>query len=86
MIHLTPERFGPQNSPRIIGLQMACAYSGSTFVPPLAGFIAARTSMWAIPLFLLAYPLAMLFMSEQITRRVKGRGRANAQILKKSSR
>jgi fucose permease len=73
MIHLTPERFGAENSPRIIGLQMACAYSGSTFVPPLVGFFAARTSMLAIPLFLIAFPLAMLFMSEQITRRVNRR-------------
>jgi fucose permease len=69
MIHLTPERFGPENSPKIIGLQMACAYSGSTLVPPLVGFIAAHTAMTVIPLCLVCYGIAMLFMSEQTNRR-----------------
>ncbi|MDR1949786.1 MAG: MFS transporter [Spirochaetaceae bacterium] len=70
MIQLTPKRFGPENSPRVIGLQMACAYSGSTLLPPLAGFIAAHTTMRIIPVFLVCYGLAMIFMSEQINRKV----------------
>jgi fucose permease len=70
MIHLTPERFGPENSPKIIGLQMACAYSGSTFMPPLVGVIAAHAAMWVIPVFLVGYGIAMLFMSEQLALKV----------------
>jgi fucose permease len=68
MIQLTPERFGAENSPKIIGLQMACAYSGSTFMPPLIGFIAANTNMLVVPIVMVCYGISMFFMSEQITR------------------
>jgi fucose permease len=73
MIHLTPGRFGAENSAKIIGLQMACAYTGSTFMPPLVGFIAARTNMLIVPLALLLYGALMLVMSEQITARATGK-------------
>ncbi|MDR3144758.1 MAG: MFS transporter [Treponema sp.] len=69
MIQLTPKRFGAENSPRIIGLQMACAYSGSTLMPLLAGFIVARSTMNLVPVFLVCYGLAMLCMSEWINRK-----------------
>jgi fucose permease len=74
MIQLTPLRFGAENSQRIIGLQMACAYTGSTFVPPLVGLIAANTTMGALPFFLTGYGILMLFMSEKINRSVKTPG------------
>ena len=35
MIHETPYRFGAERSQAVIGLQMACAYVGTTFVPAL---------------------------------------------------
>ena len=35
IIHSTPANFGAENSGAIIGIQMACAYVGSTFMPPL---------------------------------------------------
>jgi fucose permease len=70
MLQLTPARFGEANSQKVIGLQMASAYLGLTLVPPLAGLIAARTGMIAIPLFLTAYVIIMLFMSERINRKV----------------
>jgi fucose permease len=73
MIHLTPERFGAENSAKIIGLQMATAYTGSTFMPPVIGFIAARTNMLIVPVALLLYAAFMLVMSEQITRRCRKR-------------
>ncbi|MDR2495225.1 MAG: MFS transporter [Spirochaetaceae bacterium] len=66
MLHLTPERFGPENSQKIIGFQMAGAYCGSTFMPPLVGFAAARTSLGIIPVILFCYGVAMLFISEKI--------------------
>jgi hypothetical protein len=46
MIQLTPERFGKENSQKIIGLQMASAYTGITLAPPLAGVLAARTALY----------------------------------------
>jgi hypothetical protein len=53
---------------------MACAYSGSTLMPLLAGFIVARTTMRLTPVFLVCYGLAMLYMSEQINRKTARRG------------
>jgi fucose permease len=71
MIHLTPERFGAENSAKIIGLQMATAYTGATVMPPILGFIAAHASMLIVPIALLFYAALMLVMSEQITARCK---------------
>lgn len=40
MLHATPHNFGAHLSQSIMGMQMACAYVGSTFVPPLVGLVA----------------------------------------------
>ena len=69
MIQLTPERFGKENSQKIIGLQMASAYTGITLVPPLVGVLAARTAMIVIPAAVLGYAALMMFLSEQINRK-----------------
>ena len=37
IIHATPANFGEKNSQAIIGIQMASAYVGSTFMPPVFG-------------------------------------------------
>lgn len=39
IIHATPMNFAPEHSQAIIGVQMAAAYTGSTFVPPIFGGI-----------------------------------------------
>ena len=39
IIHSTPYNFGAENSGAIIGIQMASAYVGSTFIPPLFGLL-----------------------------------------------
>jgi len=44
ILHETPNTFGTSHSQAMIGLQMACAYIGSTFIPPIFGVIAKRTS------------------------------------------
>ena len=66
MLHETPTRFGTSASQSIIGLQMAFAYMGSTFMPPILGFIASKTSIMIFPYFLLCYMLIMLIGSEKI--------------------
>ena len=53
IIHSTPFYFGKENSQALIGIQMACAYVGSTFMPPLFGTLAARIGIWLYPVFLL---------------------------------
>ena len=37
MLHETPNRFGKELSQRLMGIQMATAYVGSTLIPPLFG-------------------------------------------------
>lgn len=65
-IHLTPKRFGKQASQAIIGLSMACAYIGTTLMPPLIGFIATSTSFMILPLTLLLFTGLMLFTTQRL--------------------
>lgn len=64
IIHSTPSLFGSSHSQAIIGIQMACAYMGSTFIPPLFGLIANHISIRLFPAFLLLFFVFMLFMIE----------------------
>lgn len=66
MLHETPKRFGKAASQSIMGLQMAFAYMGSAFLPPILGFIASKTSIVIFPYFLLCYIVIMLIGSEKI--------------------
>jgi fucose permease len=66
MLHETPNRFGKDNSQKIMGLQMAFAYIGSAFLPPVTGFIAAKTTIMTMPFLLLSFTLIMLVTTELI--------------------
>ena len=66
MLHETPNRFGKIASQSIMGLQMAFAYMGSTFMPPILGLIASKTSITIFPYFLICYMIIMLISSEKI--------------------
>jgi fucose permease len=66
MLHETPVRFGKENSQSLMGIQMAIAYTGSTFLPPVFGFIASSTTMAIFPMVIIAYALIMLICSEKI--------------------
>lgn len=68
MLHETPARFGGENAQAVMGFQMAAAYVGSTFLPPLFGFVAAGTRLALLPAFLLGYILLLLFSSERLNR------------------
>lgn len=74
MIHETPNRFGSRYSQAIIGVQMAFAYIGTTFLPPLFGFVSSFLSLKLLPLFLLVY-LVLLFFSVQRLRVIKAEGK-----------
>lgn len=67
LIHETPVRFGKDLSQAFIGMQMACAYVGSTLMPPIFGFIAQRTSFCLFPFFLLTASLIMIMANKRIT-------------------
>ena len=72
-IHATPENFGRENSQAIIGMLMTSAYMGSTFMPPIFGFVAERTTVSIFPFWLLILLLMSLVVSEKLNKLVKKR-------------
>ena len=72
IIHATPDNFGAENSQGIIGIQMASAYVGSTFVPPLFGVIANNITLWLMPLFLLFFFVLLLVMISVTEKKCRG--------------
>ena len=64
IIHSTPNNFGVENSGAIIGIQMASAYVGSTFIPPLFGLLANWAGFEIMPVFLLVFVILMISMTE----------------------
>lgn len=70
IIHSTPSNFGKQNSQAIIGIQMASAYLGTTFMPPLFGFIASKLSLGLYPVFLMIFVILMFIMTQRLNRKM----------------
>ncbi|MCL2081047.1 MAG: MFS transporter [Oscillospiraceae bacterium] len=70
IIHSTPSNFGAENSQAIIGVQMASAYTGSTFMPPLFGLVAEHVNVNLYPLFLLAFAAVIMVMTRALNRTV----------------
>lgn len=68
IIHATPTHFGKENTQAVIGIQMATAYIGSTFMPPFFGLLAERISVGLYPMFLMVFAGLMLVMSEWLNR------------------
>ena len=52
IIHSTPYNFGAENSGAIIGIQMACAYLGSTLMAPLFGVIGNSLGFNLFPIYI----------------------------------
>lgn len=68
IIHSTPANFGRENSQAIIGIQMAAAYCGSTFMPPLFGLLSEWTGLWIFPFYLAAFVVLGLVLSQRLNR------------------
>ncbi len=68
LLHETPDNFGPELSQAIMGIQMACAYVGSTFMPPVFGLIVEHISIQFYPLYLLLFVAIMVIMVEKLNR------------------
>ncbi len=62
IVHSAPVNFGAENSGAIIGVQMAFAYVGNTFMPPLFGLIASSVGFDVMPLYLTIFFAAMLVL------------------------
>ena len=70
IIHSTPTNFGKENSHAIIGIQMASAYVGSTFMPLVFGFLAQHITIAIYPFYLGLFILLTFVMSEKLNRKV----------------
>lgn len=71
LLHETPARFGKQNAARLMGYQMAVAYTGSTLLPPLFGFAATRTSVAIFPAAVVLFLVLMFVSSENVNRVIR---------------
>jgi fucose permease len=66
VIHSTPANFGKIRSQSIIGVQMASAYTGIIFMPPLFGLIADHINIRLFPVYLLIMAILMFIMIERL--------------------
>ena len=80
MLHETPARFGKKHSQKIMGYQMAIAYTGSTFMPPLLGYMAAQSTIGIFPICIVVFVAIMILSSEKLNGLLKKR-----EIVKKDS-
>ena len=68
MIHSTPKNFGADKSQAIIGIQMASAYIGTSFMPPLFGFLSKYAGLGLYPIYLGILLAGMFIMHESIEK------------------
>ncbi|MCR5141876.1 MAG: MFS transporter [Ruminococcus sp.] len=68
--HMAPENFGKQNSAAVIGLQMASAYIGSTFMPMVFGLIQQAVGIGIMPLYLSVFAVLNIGLLEFAYRRI----------------
>lgn len=73
MIHETPNHFGKDLSQSAMGIQMAFAYTGTTFMPPLFGILGQKISFAFFPIVILFFICIMIFASEAMNRYMKSR-------------
>lgn len=62
IIHSIPQLFGEEASQAIIGVQMASAYIGTCFMPPIFGLIAQHISVSLLPIYLAVILTLMIVM------------------------
>ena len=68
IVHSTPGNFGQKYSGAIIGIQMAGAYMGATFMPPVYGLLGKWLGYGIMPVYLLAFLGLMIYMTERTFR------------------
>jgi fucose permease len=70
LLHETPKNFGSEKSQSIMGIQMASAYIGTTFAPPLFGRIASYLSFKVFPFFIGGILLLNIIMVELLNKKI----------------
>ena len=77
--HMAPANFGARHSAAVIGLQMASAYIGSTFMPMVFGHLQQAVGIGIMPLYLLLFALMNVGMLELAYRKLPGRAKEPAR-------
>lgn len=80
LIHETPSNFGKEHSQEVIGIQMAMAYVGSTFMPPVFGLLANYIDILYFPYYLLLFFLLMVGMNEGLNFTVSKTQKSQPQV------
>lgn len=68
--HMAPKNFGKRYSAAVIGLQMACAYTGSTFMPLVFGLLQQRIGIAIMPVYLLVFLILNIVLIEIAYKRI----------------
>ena len=68
--HIAPSNFGVRYSAAVIGLQMASAYIGSTFMPMVFGHLQQATGIRIMPVYLLLFALMNIGLLELAYRKL----------------
>ena len=68
--HMAPENFGRKNSAAVIGLQMASAYIGSTFMPMVFGLLQQALGIAIMPMYLAFFALLSISLLEFAYKRI----------------
>lgn len=71
LLHATPVHFGEERSQAVMGMQMASAYIGTCFMPPIFGMLAAGFGIRLYPLYLVVILALMIVMNEVAERKTK---------------
>ncbi|MCI2055035.1 MAG: MFS transporter, partial [Bacilli bacterium] len=77
LIHETPNNFGRNHSQEVIGMQMTMAYVGSTFMPPIFGFLSEWIGVGLFPYYLSIFFVLLFIMSESLNHSMKSKAIAN---------
>ena len=69
--HMAPANFGKKYSAAVIGLQMAAAYVGSTFMPMIFGLFQQKIGIAIMPTYLLIFAIINFVMLELTYSKIK---------------
>jgi len=69
--HMAPANFGKKYSAAVIGLQMAAAYIGSTFMPMIFGLLQQKIGIAIMPTYLLIFAIINFGMLELTYSKIK---------------
>ena len=74
---MAPYNFGKKYSAAVIGLQMASAYAGSTFMPMLFGILQQHLGIAIMPVYLLIFAVLNISFLELSYRKADRNGKDN---------